>query len=639
MRPLPRAPTAPEPRTDPCPATHHGASTRAGIVCDASARLARRPDGPPMPRTACVALLLSLALSAPAAAQQPEVGRPALDADALAPIAASLGERIDEAVDDREAGGMGLALLVDGEVRWLRVAGWADRAGKVPLAADTPLHVGELSRLVLAALALDLVAQGRLSLDDPIDRHAPTPAIRSRFAGARAITVRDLLTHHAGLPYTRLRGAYRKPGDAAEPLPDDAWYLAQPTGSVQLVSNLGYERLARVIEAAGGAPLEAQLAARIRGPLALSKFSWTAPPGTARAHREGRTQAPMVAREQAALGLVASLADYARFAAALMPGTLRAPSPLDAAARTEMTRVQNAEVTFDVGNGAGLGWNLATSVRAGVGRVANLVGAFPDHRATLRLSLDHGVGVLAVANWDEVDESIFDLSADAFDALLEQRAGAAPRDRERPLPPRIALPRGTTPTAPAALYATPAGLVQANPRDDGFGMDFADLAFRADPRGDGWFRVRYDLLGVLPIGVSRLNRVAIAPATLAGEPVMLGFGGDRYVLAGTALARDPSLARYARFAGTYRLTNPDLLSELAELDGAFLEYADGVLALGYEADFVVSVRPRLPLVEVGENTFVVAGRGANTGEEVRIDAMSEPPRITYSGYVLERSGD
>jgi len=218
MRPLPRAPTAPEPRTAPCPATHHGASTRAGIVCDASARLARRPDGPPMPRTACVALLLSLALSAPAAAQQPEVGRPALDADALAPIAASLGERIDEAVDDREAGGMGLALLVDGEVRWLRVAGWADRAGKVPLAADTPLHVGELSRLVLAALALDLVAQGRLSLDDPIDRHAPTPAIRSRFAGARAITVRDLLTHHAGLPYTRLRGAYRKPGDAAEPL-------------------------------------------------------------------------------------------------------------------------------------------------------------------------------------------------------------------------------------------------------------------------------------------------------------------------------------------------------------------------------------------------------------------------------------
>ena len=582
---------------------------------------------------------VALALPVAAAAQQPEVGRPALDAAALSPLAAKIGEQVDDAVDTRQAGGLGIALLVDGEVRWTRAAGWADRARRVPFGVDTPVHVGELSRLVLAALALDLAAQGRLSLDDPIDRFGVEPPIRSRFPDARAITVRDLLTHHSGLPYSRLRGAYRRADAPVETLPDDAWYLAQPTGTVQLVSNLGYERLARVLEAAGGAPLEALLAERIRRPLSLTRMSWQAPDGTARAHREGDTLAPMVAREQAALGLVASLADYARFAAALMPGALRGASPLDAAARAEMTRVQNAEVPFDVGNGAGLGWNLATSVRPGVGRVANLVGAFPEHRATLRLALDHGVGVLAVGNWDEVDDSIFDLSAEAFDALLAQRAGAAPRDRERPLPPRIALPRGTAPTGPSALYATPAGLVLAGARADGFEMDFADLKFRANPRGDGWFRVRYDLLGVLPIGFSRLNRVAIAPVLLAGEPVMLGFGGDRYVLAGTALARDPGLARYARFAGRYRLTNPDVLSELAELDGAFLEYADGVLALGYEADFVVSVRPRLPLVEVAENTFVVAGRGANTGEEVRIDARADPPRITYSGYVLERSGD
>lgn len=584
-------------------------------------------------------LLALLLLSAAADAQQAQIGRPALDAAALAPLAATIGERLDEAVDTRKAGGMAVALLVDGEVRWTRAAGWADRERRVPFTVDTPVHVGELSRLVLAALTLDLAAQGKLSLDDPIDRHVAAPPIRSRFPEARAITVRDLMTHHAGLPYSRLRGAYRRADAPVETLPDQAWYLAQATGSVQLVSNLGYERLARVVEAAGGAPLESQLAERIRGPLSLTRLSWQALDATARAHREGDAGAPMVARERAALGLVASLADYARFAAALMPGQLRQPSPLDAAARAEMTRVQNAGVVFDVGNATGLGWSLSTSVRAGVGRVASLVGAFPEHRAVLRIALDHGVGVLAVANWEEVDDVIFDLSADAFDALLEQRAGAAPRDRERPLPARIALPRGTGPAPPSALYATPAGLVIAGPRADGFELDFADLRFRANPRGDGWFRVRYDLLGVLPIGFSRLNRVAIAPATLAGEPVLLGFGGDRYLLAGTALARDPGLARYARFAGSYRLTNPDLLSELAELDGAFLEYADGVLALGYEADFVVSVRPRLPLAEVAENLFVVAGRGANTGEEVRIDAASDPPRIAYSGYVLERGDD
>jgi CubicO group peptidase (beta-lactamase class C family) len=595
---------------------------------------------PPKPlfHRALAGAVTACALLATAAQAQPSVGRPALDAAALAPLAEKLGARLDDAVDSRQAGGMGIALLVDGEVRWIRAAGYADRAARRPLTADTPVHFGELSRLVLATLALDLAAQGKLDLDAPAADYANTPPIRSRFPQAPAIRVRDLLTHHAGLPYTRLRGAYRDADAPAELLPDDAWYLAQETGSVQLVSNLGYERLAQVIEAAGGAPLEAQLDARIRRPLSLTRLSWQPLDGTAAAHREGRTRAPMVAREHAALGLVASLADFARFAAALMPGELRGASPLAPAQRAEMVRVQNADVPFDVGNAAGLGWNLATSVRPGVGRIAVLVGAFPEHRASLRLALDHGVGVLAVANWDEVDESIFELSADALDGLLELRAGTAPRDRERPLPARIALPANAQADAPAALYATPAGLVTAAALDDGFKMDFAGLRFLATPRADDWFRVRYDLLGVLPIGFSRLNRVAIAPVRINDESVMLGFGGDRFVLAGTAFNPDPALSRYAPYAGTYRLLNPDVLSELAELDRATFSFEDGVLALGYEADFVLTVRPRLPLASIGENLFAVAGRGANQGEEVRLDTTVDPPRLHYSGYVLERTG-
>jgi CubicO group peptidase (beta-lactamase class C family) len=588
---------------------------------------------------ATAAVALACVGIASAAETQPSAGRTVLDAAAVAPLAESLTERLDDAVDSRKAGGMGIALLVDGEVRWIRAAGYADRAARRPLTADTPVHFGELSRLVLATLALDLVAQGKLDLDAPASSYADAPPIRSRFAQARAITVRDLLTHHSGLPYSRLRGAFREADAPAEILPDDAWYLAQETGSVQLVSNLGYERLARVIEAAGGAPLEAQLDARIRRPLSLTRLSWQALDGTAAAHRESRTRVPMVAREQAALGITASLADFARLAASLMPGELRAASPLGPAQRAEMTRVQNAGVPFDVGNAAGLGWNLATSVRPGVGRIAVLVGAFPEHRASLRLALDHGVGVLAVANWDEVDDSIFELSADALDGLLELRAGTAKRDRERPLPARIALPANALAGAPAALYATPAGLVTATALEEGFEMDFAGLRFLATPRADDWFRVRYDLLGVLPIGFSRLNRVAIAPARINGESVMLGFGGDRFVLAGTAFTPDPALSRYAAHAGTYRLLNPDLLSELAELDRATFSFEDGVLALGYEADFVLTVRPRLPLVGIGENLFVVAGRGANQGEEVRLDTTVNPPRLYYSGYVLERTDD
>ncbi len=583
-------------------------------------------------------LAFAVVASAQDAAPTASVGRAALDAATLQPILDAATEAMDDAVDGRRTAGLGLAVLVDGQVRWTRATGWADRAARRPLRTDTPVPVGELSRLVLAALAVQLAAEGRLDLDAPAARHVDAPPIRSRFPDAPAITVRDLLTHHAGLPYAQLRGLYRDASTAAEPLPDGAWYLAQPTGTVQLVSQLGYERLGRVLEAAGGATLDELVAARLARPLALQRFAYGTLPEMSRGHREGRVEPQRVPRERAALGFTASLDDFARFAAALMPG-VNAPGPLSAAARAELVRVQNEAVALDVGNRAGLAWNLATSVRPGVGRVAVLVGAFPAHRAELRLALDHGIGVFAFANWDEVDEVFFDLTADTFDALLEARAGTPRRDRERPLPERIGLPRGVTPAPPRDWYATPAGLVGTHPRSDGFELDFGGLRFRANPRGDGWHRIRYDLLGLIPIGFSRLNRVALAPATLDGEPVLLGFAGDRYLLLGTALTPAPVPDAVRRVLGTYRLRNPDFLSEVAEIDEAVLTDADGILALGYSASFVVSVEPRLPLLPVGGDTWVVAGRGANQGEELRIDVDADPPRIHYSGYVLERVGD
>jgi len=581
--------------------------------------------------------LLWFASGMAAAAAVPSVGPTPLDDAALAPLQNKLASAIDDAVDSRRAGGFGIALLVDGQVRWLHAAGLADRSRTLPFTEDTPLAMGELSRLVLAALAMDLAAQGKLALDAPASRWFNSPPIRSRFADTREITVRDLLTHHSGLPYARLRGAYRAADVPLEPLDDSAWYLAQPTGSVQVGSNLGYERLARVIEAAGGESLDTLLATRITAPLRLHTMSWQPLADTARGHRKGKVAAPMLAREHRALGLAASLADYARFAAAMMPGALRAFSPLDANARGEMSRVQNAEVALDVGDGTGLAWNLSNSVRPGVGRIAVLYGAFPEHRTELRLALDHGVGVLAVGNWDEVGEVLFERSADALDGLLKLRADAAPRERERPLPARIVLPPRVEVGALAARYATPAGLVETRVRDDGFEMLFGGLRFRASPRDDDWYRVRYDLLGILPIGFSRLNRVAIAPARLAGEQVMLGYAGDRHVLLGTAFTPDPGLSSWARYAGIYRLRNPDALSELAELSEATLSFTDGVLALGYELSMVITVAPRLPLLAIGDGLFVIAGRGPAQGEEVRIVTSTDPPQIHYSGYVLERT--
>lgn len=571
------------------------------------------------------------------AADERAMARAPLEAEALRPLVADLSEAAADAVDSRRAAGLGIALVIDGEVRWIDAWGLRERGRRDAYTTTTPFPIGELSRLHTVAMAMALVEAGKLDLDAPIGQYLPGFTLRSRFPEAPPVRVRDLLSHHGGLPYARLAGSFQPADAPRQPLDwDEVGYLAQPTRSVQVVSNIGYELLGRVLEGATGQPLETVLADTVAAPLSLAATGYTLPADAAPGHRKGRAEPRLVARDRAAQGVVASLADLAAVVAALMPGAADR-GPWDAASRSEIFRVQNADVPFDFGNGAGLGVNLSTSVRPGLGRVASLFTGFPGYSAEIRYALDHGIAVVAVANWDEAGEPLSDLAVDAFDGLLELRSGIPPRERDRPLPDAVPWPPNVRAATPAALYATPAGLAGVITRDEGFRLEALDLAFRAEPRDDGWYGLRYDLLGMIPIGFDRLNRVAVAPATVDGRGVMLAYSRDRWFLVGAAWTPDPEASRpWADWTGTWRLTNPDRLSEQAEIETVELTLRDGVLAIEYTLPFVIDLVPRVPLEPLGDGRFVVAGLGANTGEEVRIETAADPPRLHYSGYVFER---
>jgi hypothetical protein len=242
--------------------------------------------------------------------------------------------------------------------------------------------------------------------------------------------------------------------------------------------------------------------------------------------------------------------------------------------------------------------------------------------------------VVAVANFDSDRRSVFDLSADAMDALLAIRAGAPKRDRDRPLPERVPWPVGVERDTPAARYVTPGGELVVESRPKGFRATTAGLRFRADPRGDDWFRARYDLLGVIPVGFDRLNRVAIAPARIGETRVLIAFASDRWFLLGTAY--EPATSDAADLVGEYRITNADSLLEDAEIESVQLALRDGQLIATYTIPFVVDIEPVIPLRRLDATTVVTEGLGPNQGERLVFDLSGTEPAFTYSGYRFER---
>lgn len=86
--------------------------------------------------------------------------------------------------------------------------GTTDRAGREPWREDTLVNVFSSGKPVLAVILLQLVQEGRLSLDMPIAEYWPEFAM----AGKEQITARHLLSHRSGL------------SALVEPLPADALY-------------------------------------------------------------------------------------------------------------------------------------------------------------------------------------------------------------------------------------------------------------------------------------------------------------------------------------------------------------------------------------------------------------------------------
>ena len=99
-----------------------------------------------------------------------------------------------------------------GEIVQLNTLGKRDIAADKPMTRDTMFRIASMTKPLTSVLALMLMEEGRLKLDDPITKWAPefsgmkvlksaTGPLDEVVDAPRDITVEDLLTHRSGLAY------------------------------------------------------------------------------------------------------------------------------------------------------------------------------------------------------------------------------------------------------------------------------------------------------------------------------------------------------------------------------------------------------------------------------------------------------
>src|SRR5690606_6662746 len=164
---------------------------------------------------------------------------------------------------------VGLAVVVarDNAIVYRGSFGWKDLEAKVPLEADDLFRIASISKSFAATSVMQLVEQGRLSLDDDAGDLIGFPVRNPAFPD-RPITLRMLLDHTSSITDGQSYGNL----DVIDPGAGGAWrdsYADRAPGERYEYSNLAYNMVGTIVERVSGERLGASV--RRRGLRALGR--------------------------------------------------------------------------------------------------------------------------------------------------------------------------------------------------------------------------------------------------------------------------------------------------------------------------------------------------------------------------------
>jgi CubicO group peptidase (beta-lactamase class C family) len=208
-----------------------------------------------------------------------------------------LSRYLQSVVDDNKAPGLVALIVRKGRVPYLQAFGKLDRETGAPMPKDAIFRIASQTKAVTTVAVMMLFEEGRFLLDDPISKYIPEfagarVAVPSAEKGAkgyatvpvkRPITIRDLLTHTAGISYGYgpAREEYRAAGI-------QGWLLAdqiRPVGEVvkklatlpfdaqpgkEFVYGYNLDILGYLVEKISGMSLADFFAQKITGPLKMN---------------------------------------------------------------------------------------------------------------------------------------------------------------------------------------------------------------------------------------------------------------------------------------------------------------------------------------------------------------------------------
>jgi CubicO group peptidase (beta-lactamase class C family) len=220
-----------------------------------------------------------------------EPGEPSEPTTTSDPVNDALWEELSERVEDArlasEVPGMQVAVVLEGELRYMGSFGVRTWDTDRPVTDETRFRWASVSKMHTATAALQLVEEGLVELDAPVTDLVPYFQVEG--APASSITLRHLLTHTSGLPDMLDWSCDVQDAGLQESVEGWELPLHAPPGSFYNYSNTGFSLAGALIEEVTGQSFVVAMQERVLDPSGMERASFDVALASDGPHADGTT--------------------------------------------------------------------------------------------------------------------------------------------------------------------------------------------------------------------------------------------------------------------------------------------------------------------------------------------------------------
>jgi CubicO group peptidase (beta-lactamase class C family) len=408
---------------------------------------------------------------------------------------------IKEKRQELAAEGVSVSVISKNDLLFLKGYGHADKETQTEVTPFTLFRVGSVSKVFTGIAIMQLVEQGKIDLDAPLENYLPGFGYKTHYPDADPITVRTLMTHQSGLvgdilngstSVSELKSDFR---DLVNLFNDE--YVAYPSGYISSYSNSAVSLLGIVIEEVSGIEFSKYVKNNICWPIGMiatnfSLHDFMRPLLADSYNSEGVENPFLYIRDEPAGSLISNSLEMSLFMRMILNGgKLLGQRILKESTLEQMLVQQNSDIELDFPQDHGMKWGLSWALYhptlSSLGKYVGHSGSVNDYYTQMHILPDHGLAVIVETN------AQIELSTDVADmAMLKalEIFKGIKRSSAQSLPPIVPLAQNHIQQTVGNYATNHLGLLTIYANNHRlFAVSSAQgvMEFELKPHADNWF--------------------------------------------------------------------------------------------------------------------------------------------------------